>query len=264
MKRLITACISIFLCIACADEKKTSETEETKPLSFTSKTIEKKLDDCLPENGDCTFISLTFPVAENGEGEAGEINKNIEKFLLVTIDYQDDGAAKEPEELVDNFIKSYEETREDFSEYDLPWEATVDGKIAYRSPEIISLKFNTYMFTGGAHGYRSTNYLNFDPESGERIKTSDLFTSEFEEFVEKDFREKQNIPADSNINSTGMFFENDEFHLPANIGITEDEIILHYNAYEIAPYAEGDFVMSYPRALIRKYMKIKDQAQTES
>lgn len=258
MKRIFIASLLVFLCLSCADEKKGSEINEETALTFSSKNIEKRLDDCHPEEGNCTFISITYPFAENGSTQAEKINKNIEHFIQNIIDYQDESEAEKPEELASDFIKNYRETAAEFPEYELPWEATITGKINYRSPELISISFNSDMFTGGAHGYRSTNYLNFNPENGQVIKSEDLFTSEFIDFVEKDFREKQQIPMDRNINSTGMFFENDKFHLPQNIGFTKNEVILHYNAYEIASYASGSFVIKYPKKEIKQFLKIEE------
>ena len=238
---------------SCADEKK--ENDDEKELTFTIKTIEERLENCHPEEGECTFISLSYPVAENGVGQATDINKAVEKYIQNVIDFQDEEATEKPEVLAKNFIANYKETAEEFPEYELPWEATLIGKIAYRSPAVISIQFNSDMFTGGAHGYRSTNFLNFDPSTGEKMVAADLFTKDFIDFVEKDFRKKKNIPAGANINSTGLFFENDKFHLPTNIGITSNKIILHYNAYEIAPYSAGHFVMSYPKSEISQYLK---------
>ncbi len=257
MKKLIFFLLSVSLFISCKDDQKETQTTEKK-LSFSTRTVEKRLNDCDPENGECTFISLTYPVAKNGLLETEKINKAIEEFLLKTIDYQEEGGVEKPEDLVENFIKNYKETAAEFPQYELPWEATINGSILYKSPEVICVKFKTDMFTGGAHGYRSTNYLNFDAETGEKLKAADLFTSEFKGFVEQDFREKQNIPMNSNINSTGMFFENDEFQLPQNIGITKDKVILHYNAYEIAPYASGNFIITYSRSEIEKFLKVNN------
>ncbi|TBW27185.1 DUF3298/DUF4163 domain-containing protein [Gramella sp. KN1008] len=240
---------------SCADEPKDTQKESDESLVFSSKTIEKSLDNCSPEEGECTFISLTYPVAKNGE-EADNINKRIVEFLRNTIDYQEEGGKKSPKELAEDFIGNYKETAREFPEYELPWEATVNGKLVYDTPKIICLQFNTDMFTGGAHGYTSTDYLNFDPESGKTLTADDLFTEKFVNFVEKDFRKKQNIPEDANINSTGMLFENDRFHLPKNIGITKNKVILHYNAYEIAPYAEGSFTLTYPREEIEEFLKL--------
>nr|WP_279344042.1 DUF3298 and DUF4163 domain-containing protein [Gramella jeungdoensis] len=242
--------------VSCADEPKENQQKKEESLSFSSKTIEKRLDDCHPEEGECTFISLSFPVAENGKDQVKNINENIHDFLRNTIDYQEDGGMESPEELAESFINNYKETAKEFPEYDLPWEATINGKVIYNDQNVICLQFNTDMFTGGAHGYRSTDYLNFDPENGKLLKKEDLFKEKFLAFVEKDFRKKQNIPSDSNINSTGMLFEDDKFHLPKNIGLTEDKVILHYNAYEIAPYAAGDYVLTYSRDEIKEYLKI--------
>lgn len=258
MKRILLSLVMALLLIACADEKKNTEPESEKELSFSLKTIEKRLDDCDPAKGKCTFISMIFPFAENGTPEAKNINKEIEHFLINTIDYQDEGGVEKPEELALNFIQNYKETAQEFPEYELPWEATINGKVAYRNLEIISLKFNTDIFTGGAHGYRSTRYLNFNAENGKILHTEDIFSSEFIDYVEKDFRKKQDIPLNENINSTGLFFENDEFHLPQNIGITKEKVILHYNAYEIAPYTEGNFIMTFPKSEIRQFLKLKE------
>ncbi|MCB7482029.1 DUF3298 and DUF4163 domain-containing protein [Christiangramia sediminis] len=257
MKRILLPFVMALLLIACADEKKETEPKPEKELSFSIKSIEKRLNDCEPEKGECTFISMIFPVAENDSIAAKNINREIENFLINTIDYQDEGGAEKPEELAETFIQNYKETAQEFPEYELPWEATINGKVAYSNPKIISLKFNTDIFTGGAHGYRSTRYLNFNAENGKLLHTEDIFSSEFIDYVEKDFRKKQNIPSNENINSTGMFFENDEFHLPQNIGLTEEKVILHYNAYEIAPYAAGNFIMTYSKSEIKQFLNLK-------
>ncbi len=254
LKRFYAVVFLLSIFISCADDPK-EEKETTDSLSFASKSIEKSLDNCSPEEGECTFISLNFPVAK-GADQAENINYRIQQFLNNTIDYQEENDTKNPEVLAENFINNYKETAQEFPEYELPWEATISGKIIHTSPELIAIQFKTDMFTGGAHGYQSTNFLNFNPETGKNYTNADLFKNEFTEFVEKDFRQKQNIPANSNINSTGMFFENDSFHLPQNIGITNNEVILYYNAYEIAPYASGNFVLTYPRSEINRFLKI--------
>ncbi|TRO67499.1 DUF3298 and DUF4163 domain-containing protein [Christiangramia sabulilitoris] len=263
MKRILTIFLMVLMGTSCADEKNGNESAKPESLSFTSKTIEKKLDDCDPEKGDCTFISLSFPVAENGNGAAEKINTKIEDFIVRTLDFQDDRNTDDAEKLAANFIEDYKEAAEEFPDHELAWEATIHGKVHYRSSAIISIQFNTDMFTGGAHGYRSTNFVNFDPETGEILNNTKLFSTEFEDFVEKDFREKQGIPLDENINSTGLLFENDEFHLPENIGINESQITLYYNAYDIAPYSDGHFVMTYQKSEVAQFLKIKEDPSSQ-
>lgn len=260
MRKITLFCLSFLTLMACKEEKEPEKTEVS--LSFKLKNVSKSLDNCNPENGDCTFISLTFPVASETGKEAEKINKEIEKFLVNTIDYQEEENIEKPEKLAENFLANFKETAAEFPEYELPWEATVIGKIIYQDERMVSMEFKTDMFTGGAHGYSSTDYLNFDKNTGKKLEAKELFTDSFKAYAEKDFRKKYKIPTDSNINSTGMFFEDEKFHLPENIGITRQKILLHYNAYEIAPYAAGNFNLQYPREEIRQFLKISDSSMT--
>ncbi|WP_159039870.1 DUF3298 and DUF4163 domain-containing protein [Christiangramia fulva] len=260
MRKITSLCLVFLLLVSCKEDKKEEKTETS--LTFQTKSLSKSLDDCTPENGNCTFISLTFPVASGADYQAEKINREIEKFLVSIVDYQEEEKIEKPEELAEDFIANYKETAEEFPEYELPWEATVTGKIIYQDADIISMEFDTDMFTGGAHGYRSTNYLNFDRKTGKKLTATDLFKDDFKKFVEKDFRKKYEIPSDSNINSTGMFFEDEKFRLPENIGISQKKILLHYNAYEIASYAAGNFNLQYPKKEIQQFLKISDSSMT--
>tara|TARA_B100000929_G_C15500313_1_gene417226 strand:+ start:1508 stop:2296 length:789 start_codon:yes stop_codon:yes gene_type:complete len=261
LKKFLFPLLSSLLLLACQDENKEPENEVDDSLQFSIKTIEKSLDNCKPEHGECTFISLIFPEAENGMAQAEEINAVIEQFLSQTLNYQENEIPENPEELATNFIQNYKETAEEFPKYELPWEATINGKVMYENEQLIAMKFNTDMFTGGAHGYRSTRYFNFDAETGKLLRSEELFTSDFIDYVEKDFRKKHNIPMDKDINSTGFFFEKGYFRLPLDIGFTEDKVILHYNAYEIAPYATGSTILSYPRSEIESFLKLKSASK---
>ncbi|MCJ7759370.1 MAG: RsiV family protein, partial [Gillisia sp.] len=112
------------------------------------------------------------------------------------------------------------------------------------------------LFTGGAHGYTSVNYLNFNSKTGDQLWTKDIFEDEFKSYAEKLFRQKNDIPENQPINSTGLFFENDSFQLPQNIGFSKNKIILRYNAYEVASYAEGGIQLEIPIKDVEEFIKI--------
>lgn len=257
MKKVFLALIALLSLAGCADDKNNKEeTLETEDqLKFSIVNLEKSFENCDPETGECTFISLNFPQAKSDSEASEKINKRINDFLIAVVDYEDSAKSEDPEDLVQKFIQNYKETAADFPDYNLPWEATIEGQVIHQENEIICIRFNTYMFTGGAHGYQSVNYMIFD-ESGKELEEKELFSNDFIAMVEKDFRKRQDIPEGENINSTGMFFKDDQFHLPANIGITDKKLILQYNAYEIAPYASGSFTMEYPREKIDSFLKI--------
>ena len=98
--------------------------------------------------------------------------------------------------------------------------------------------------------------MNFDPETGRLLSNKDLFSEGFKEFAEKRFREKNNIPENEPINSTGFFFEDDKFQLPKNIGFHSNKVVLRYNSYEIASYAEGNIQLEFKTQEVKKYFKI--------
>ncbi|MDN3596122.1 DUF3298 and DUF4163 domain-containing protein [Zunongwangia endophytica] len=252
MKKILFVLLASMLLFACEDEKK-------KELNFTNYNVEKAYKQCNPEDGDCTFINLNYPVAKGNKEVAQKINDSIAHRIIQIVSGFSPESTRTPEtidEMVNDFIENYASYREDFPETDIPWEATVFAEITLENANILSIDFNSYTFTGGAHGYGSNTYLNFNPETGEVYTHKDLFSAEFKAFVEKDFRTKEDIPQDVNINSTGMFFENDEFHLPVNISFNENKVILTYNPYEIAAYAEGQKTYEYSLDEVSEYLKI--------
>ena len=212
--------------------------------------------DCDPEEENCAFISIQTPLALN-DGELSEkINRRIEAHIRELVDYQEMKKFRSLEALAQRFIDDYEASAEEFPEYNIPWEASVDGKIIYRDSELISMEFRTGIFTGGAHGYTSVTFLNLNPETGEPYSADDLFEGDFKTYAEELFRKKKEIPLDAPINSTGMFFENDEFNLPQNIGFRKNNLILRYNPYEVASYAEGGIQLEIPLEDAGRFLKI--------
>src|SRR5690606_1358397 len=134
---------------------------------------------------------------------------NIEKHLIRILDYEEETSSRDLEGMARNFISNYEASATEFPEYNIPWEANVEGRILTNTPDIISIQFDLALFTGGAHGYTSKRFLNIDPASGEVLDNEDLFTAELKNYAEELFRKKHEIPKDEPINSTGYFFEND-------------------------------------------------------
>ena len=51
---------------------------------------------------------------------------------------------------------------------------------------------------------------------------------------------------DKTVKDKNTLFEPDNFILPANIGYTEDGLMLLYNVYEIAPYSTGTIEFTIP------------------
>lgn len=248
MKKILLILLVAFGFSSCETEK--------EPLDFINYAVERYHDNCNPETDNCTFISLNFPIAKNATSESDKINEAINAHLVEIVDYQEELSVRSPEELADFFIENYEKTITEFPDSETAWEASVFGEVSFINDELVSIRFDSEIFTGGAHGYNSTSFLNFNPETGEEFSTEDLFKSSFEKFAEEEFRRENDIPSGESINSTGLFFEEEEFKLPQTIGFTTDNVILYYNAYEIASYAEGAFKLEFPQKDVEEYLKV--------
>lgn len=248
MKKLLSPLILIFVVVGCKNETPAPEFEVLMIDEVSSLK-------CNPEEENCAYISIQVPWLEKSNSRNERINRTIENHVINLMDYEEEITSRDLQSMSKNFISNYEASSIEFPEYNIPWEANVEGRILTNSPQILSIQFDLALFTGGAHGYTSKSFLNIDPHTGNVFNAEDLFTEEFKGYAEDLFRKKHDIPGNESINSTGYFFENDSFHLPQNIGFVNNKIILRYNAYEVASYSEGGIQLEIPKEEAKDFMK---------
>lgn len=248
MKYSLFLVVISFLMIGC------SGTE----LVFEHQTFQKKTS--LPCKENCPHITVKIPVAKDQPVVADSINKKVFSVLKQIIYF-----GKKPytstnyKGLLDSFIASYEKTQKDFPKDTLGWEAEIVGNVKYVSDSIINIEIKHYTYTGGAHGYQGYHSLLFDPNTGKSISNDKLFKDKnaFMAFAEKKFRAKYQIPENGSINVTGYQFENDQFHLPLTIFYTDKGLLLYYNPYEVASYADGPKQLFFPYTEVNLFLKLK-------
>ncbi|MBW2938456.1 DUF3298 and DUF4163 domain-containing protein [Aureisphaera sp. CAU 1614] len=239
MKLRLLLLLSITIFIGC---------KKTSTLSFSLESFsESDLKIC--ENDSCSKITIDYIKVVGDEAIASKINSQIESYIIKSLFLGEDErpSAKSIEEAARQFIIAYRDHKNEF-EYNLKYEAEVTVSKMYENENILCLQLQSYLFTGGAHGYGSTHFKNIDEETGEEITVSELFEDEkgFLELTEKAFRKKYKIPENESINYTGFWFEDDTFYLPETIGISKKNIVFIYNPYDIASYAEGPIIFEIP------------------
>lgn len=242
MKRFSILLFSIISVISCTNNQK-----------LTFKNIEIFSNGC----DTCAAIEINIPEAQTTSAIATRINTNITETVIETINFSEEETPLTIEDAIESFTSEYKKLATEFPESS-KWEVTIDGTIISENKNMICVQLESYLFTGGAHGYRSTSYLNFNLRSGGKLTISDLFkdVDVFKLMAEKIFRKQENIPPEANINSTGFMFENDEFNLPETIGFSEKELILLYNQYEIASYADGQKIIKIPLFQVSNMLKL--------
>ncbi|WP_421806047.1 DUF3298 and DUF4163 domain-containing protein [Flagellimonas sp.] len=243
MKKYLACFFSFGLLISCQTESK---------LTFEPTEL-------LGENcADCPQIVVQIPNALDGSAVSEAINRSVQEEIISILSFTDDEEIDNVNKALESFTDSYKELKTKFPD-EVPWEAKIEGEVVYEDENLVTLKLNSYSFTGGAHGYASTTYLNFDKKSGKELENNQLF-DDFEgfiEFAETQFRNQEEIPQDQNINATGFMFEGDSFHLPNNIGYTTEGLQLIYNQYEVASYADGPISLVLPYTDINPFLKNK-------
>lgn len=187
------------------------------------------------------------------------VNDALKEEVISLLTFDEDEQPEDIPEAVSSFRKGFEKLQEEFPDETAPWEARIEARVSFENRGLISIALDSYIFTGGAHGYGATRFLNFEKKSGQELDNSQLFNNhrKFAEFAEIQFRSQQNIPKDQAINSTGFMFERNEFYLPENIGFTEKGLKLLYNPYEVASYADGAIGLLLPYKDIRKFLVLK-------
>lgn len=227
-----------------------------KELSFEKETFEKE--SSIPCKSDCPKITIEIPIAKNGKIVADSINKKVFSVVKEIVYFGEDPVkANNYPVLAQSFIDSYEEMHKKFPAETFGWEGKIIGNVEFHTEEVLNIKLDHYTFTGGAHGYQGFRSLLFNSKTGKTIFNDQLFKNEkeFMAFAEKKFRQKYQIPTNANINATGLMFENDKFHLPQNIFYTEEGLLLYYNSYEAASYADGPKEILFPYAEVNEYLK---------
>jgi hypothetical protein len=239
LKKFALLTLLLFAFISCKEEVNLTFTE----TSFT-----------ISENA---IIEINAPNADGNNAVSETINAAIENFIVNIISFNEDlllhislnDAAKK-------FDSIYIAFKDDFEEDSLIWEALIDGEVIYQTPAITCIAINSYLNTGGAHGNMTISFLNFNSQTGQLLHPEDHIKNpvDFIKLAEKYFNLEMQDSSEEGV-FDDYFFGND-FHLPENIGFSDEGVILLYNVYEIAPYSEGitEFTIPYEEAL--PYLKL--------
>ncbi|NAS12553.1 DUF3298 and DUF4163 domain-containing protein [Poritiphilus flavus] len=239
-------CLLLFLLLlSCKKEDK-----------LTFQPLHLSMEDCI----DCAQVSIDLPEALDNGRIGNAVNRSLREEVIALLTFEDGTEPETLQEAMESFNSGYQELNKRFpGEEATPWEGRIEAEISFEDAHLLSIRLQSYLFTGGAHGYSSITFLNFNKQKGKEMEDWELFKDQgdFQLYAERAFRKQEDIPADQSINSTGFMFERDSFYLPENIGLTEKGLQLHYNQYEVASYADGPIELTLPYKEVQKYLSQK-------
>lgn len=123
------------------------------------------------------------------------------------------------------------------------YEVILNYTITYNNNDIVSLYFDEYIYSGGAHGNTTRTSQTWNLQDRRQIRLSDLFkrNPNYVSSILKNINEqiKNNIE-----NGENVYFENyccltaSNFRVE-NFYLVEGAIVIYYQQYDIAPYSSG-------------------------
>ena len=146
------------------------------------------------------------------------------------------------------FATDYESMRKDIGSLGGCWELKTTTDTVYSSPKTLTVKFETYAYTGGAHPNSNLSFYTFDRETGRSLTLADIVkdTTTLLSVVEKAFRKHQELQPHTNLEENGYFLRDGHFFLPTNVGMNREGLVFYYNPYEIAAYVVGPIQVTVP------------------
>lgn len=256
MKRCIAFLGLIIVLVSCKNDKQ-KPVGDPQEFETTQTTLDSTdFDRCAEKK--CPELNITYLTIKGDSDFADSINKKNQEELAGIFNLSQDeeeSGSDNIKEAIENFVSDYFEFKEDFPSSSASYEAQVEQEMQSKNERTVVFKTQFYLFTGGAHGYGGVRFFNYDAHTGKYLTHEDLISDipAFTEFVEEKFRQQNDIPPDASINAQGFFFEDDEFTLPENIAVTDEQVILLYNPYEAASYAEGQLRYMFPKETVEDW-----------
>lgn len=128
-------------------------------------------------------------------------------------------------------------------------------QVYYNAPELLTLGFTDYSYTGGAHGMYATIVSSYDLKNKKVLKLSDILLPGYVEAVSKVLakavRTKYNLGASAPLNT---FLFEEKIAPNENYGFTDKGVFFVYAPYEIAPYAAGEIELFVSFEKIKEFV----------
>ncbi len=237
---LITSALCLLLACNTSTKESTNQTDiiEASNLTFQIDTIKKRYGTCDTDTSIyCTQVNFAFPVFA-GTANASLLNRLVKKELLTI--YLKDSVSNDLDTHAESFIADYKNIKERF-EKAFGWQSSLNSEIIRTDSNLLVMETIVELYTGGAHGTYEVYYSNIDTAQIKLLKLEDVFSSGFESTLNELI--KQEIGASTSHNLDTETFYN------SNFGLLDQGVKFYFNAYEIAPYADGptEVFISYDR-----------------
>src|SRR5690554_7657769 len=102
---------------------------------------------------DCAKVEIDIPYFLSNNQSVELINNEILRQVALWVSFADNEEQfADYDQLMQNFISSYEKIKTDFPNEPIPWKAEIEVEAERLNNELVNVTYDCYTFTGGAHG----------------------------------------------------------------------------------------------------------------
>lgn len=211
----------------------------SNPIAIDSLTYTSGCEGNEPER--CLNISFQYPTL-NGETTRQFCLDVLNDYLrFVEIEDKQCASLDEFKTLIDNYSRSVDSSYVYPDDADIipEWFISVKTEVMHSDNRVVTLKYSYSDYRGGAHGSYYYHYLNLDAKTLRPLALTDLVCDvpQLTHLAEQHLIAKAK---ELDLQYPDDFMFDNGFALPNEIGAGPDGLVLHYNIYEVAPYALGD------------------------
>lgn len=244
-----------------------SDYVESGPIEFEMAEHIYEHPDCVTDQGPCVSLHFIYPEFAGDE----KLIQSLRRWTQKQIYQPGDSTTPEPnlEELSNEWFNDYNQYSREIQGYNISWSLERRVEVVLDTRNIISLHFNEYSFTGGAHPVQIDIFRSFEKPDGAILTLNDLTyddaqLEQLKVMAEEQFRFSYELLEDDNLEDAGFHFLDGEFYLTENFAFTDFGLLFYYNVYEVAPYATGPIAveLSYDdleNILRSSWLKQQDQ-----
>ena len=227
-------------------------TATISPIKMEIRKYSDREKDC--KSDECTYIQLQIPVIDGGDaGAMKKINSHTDDVFREAVKAR----LAEPmgnttmEAMCASFIEGYTLFTMEFPDSEQKWYLEIDGSKSIIGDDFFTAIVNHNEYLGGAHGAAFTQLTSFELSNGNMIDISEKYSStKLLTLAEAKFREMHKLDSNADLNDAGFMFKDGKFTLPENIGLTKVGVLMIYNSYEVASYAQGETRFTIPYSVL--------------
>jgi hypothetical protein len=185
-----------------------------------------------------------------------EVNQYLAEFL------DPDFKSTSIEATLDALYADFLQYAEEMEALQIPvpksWSFEINGSSYYNHDHLLTVQFNVYSYTGGAHPNGFTTFVNIG-EDGTSPSITEFVTDTIavKSILLDLMKSKYSILNDTDISENGFWVTDSTFYLPQQFGLNDKGLIFVFNPYEISPYVMGSHEILIPYEALKPYWGFK-------